>query len=123
MKNESFVIQELLRCLKSGGIFLVNVPINEVLQDPKHVRRYTAEHMKSLFESFDLQPVLFYECNRWDGFFARIEAGQPSILFRIMTRLSRAILALLPERAWSWLENYLLRDQEYQQLVAVARKA
>jgi ubiquinone/menaquinone biosynthesis C-methylase UbiE len=122
VENDSFVISELVRCLKKGGLLLVNVPINEILNDPKHVRQYSSTSIESLLECHNLQMIITYECNRWDGFLGTIEYKHSSFSVRLVMRALRGILAILPQRTVDRAENVLISNYKMQQFIAVASK-
>lgn len=93
-----------LRYLRSitrlGGIVLLNVPINEIWIDPKHVRHYDRTSMRSLIEAAGLTVVFEREGDRISSCLGKIEhAERTAPLTRKALRLVRLLLALAPYRA------------------------
>ncbi len=122
IENERFVFSEMIRCARPGGLLLINVPINEVVNDPKHVRKYSTEKLSVLFSQHGLLPVLFQQSNKWDSFFFHSALKHDSRFAHAVIRSVKGVLAVLPESVRIWMEDIFLGAHEYQQLIGIGRK-
>lgn len=122
VENERYVFSEMIRCAKRGGLLLINVPINEVIDDPKHVRKYSPEKLSTLFSQHGLLPTLFQHCNKWDSVFFHLALKHDSRFARTVIRLFKGVLAVVPEPMRSRMEDIFLGKYNYQQLIGIAQK-
>lgn len=109
------------RQLSRDGWLLLNIPINEVWDDPNHVRSYSKDSIGPLLRGagFTVQTVL--EADRWTAWILhheRVSSIRPKLLFRTI----RLLLALLPVAAWNALERFLPDKYKFQQLLVLANK-
>lgn len=107
--------------LNREGYLLLNVPINEVWDDPKHVRSYSRESICPLLSNsgFTVQGIL--EADRWTAWILHHELVS-SARFRSFFRIVRLLLALLPVAAWDALEALLPEKHKFQQLLVLAKR-
>lgn len=107
--------------LNRGGYLLLNIPINEVWDDPKHIRSYSKESVNPMLRNagFTVHEVL--EADRWTAWILHHEHVSP-VRFRPLFRIIRLLLALLPVAAWDTLETFLPEKYKFQQLLVLAKR-
>lgn len=107
--------------LKREGYLLLNIPINEVWDDPKHIRSYSKESICPMLGNagFTVQEAL--EADRWTAWILHHERVS-SVRFRSLFRIIRLLLALLPVAAWDALETFLPEKYKFQQLLVLAKR-
>lgn len=119
--NEESFLNQLLQFLKSDGKFLINVPINEIWQDPKHVRTYTAESMAELLRKCGMKIDNLQEVDRWTSFLLTQEKiNNPKKMKKLLLRALRAFLAVLPLSVVEFFEHFLCHTYKHQQLIILA---
>lgn len=107
--------------LASGGRIIVNLPINEVWRDPKHVRDYDRASIERLLGTCGLAAEEWWICDRWTALLLTYEQARRSGLpLRLALRLLRALLAVLPLRFVDLLERALPAGFKEQQILFVA---
>ncbi|MGZ5053599.1 MAG: methyltransferase domain-containing protein [Methylobacter sp.] len=107
--------------IQKNGHLLLNVPINEVWLDPKHIRKYTAGSTRLLLESAGFEVEELLEADRWTAWILTHEyvaATKPPRLFKLV----RLFFALLPIPILDALEILLPNKYQCQQLIVLARK-
>jgi SAM-dependent methyltransferase len=121
--NDEELLRSLIPKLKPGGKFLINVPINEVWEDPKHVRKYTLGYMELLAEKLGLKIERSEEAERWSAYFLDTEmvkkASRPVVIFQ---RAMRLLLALMPTKLLAYSEKVLPSKFKHQQLLVLLSK-
>jgi 2-polyprenyl-3-methyl-5-hydroxy-6-metoxy-1,4-benzoquinol methylase len=120
--DDDALLAEFVGALRPGGYLLLNVPINEVAADPKHVRSYTAEGLARLVARHGLDLLGERSCDRWSAYLLTHgpRCRRPG---RVALRSLRAVLALIPWALVDWLDDLLLgRSYKFQQLLVLARK-
>lgn len=121
--NAELALDALVRALKPGGMLLINVPINEVFDDPRHVRKYSGD--LNQLSHRQLEVVDHEKGDRWSSFLMTHQYGpkRPRRSMLIALRTLRAVLALLPLAINEKLEMIFLparyRDS---QLLVLAKK-
>ena len=117
--------QSLLKLFRSvlgaDGHLLLNVPINEVWVDPKHVRRYTVESTKQLLSNAGFHVEHMAEEDRWSAWILYHEYVA-AVRRKLPFRLVRFLFSLLPVRMLDFLEGILPEKYEPQQLLVLAKK-
>ncbi len=116
--DDEALLRSLRAALKPGGLLLVNVPINELVPDPKHVRSYDAQQLERKLAGAGFEIVSLAEQDRVSGWLIRHEAEGP--LRRRALKGLRGFLALLPWRVIELGEALLLAGYPRQQLLALA---
>ncbi len=117
------LVAEFQRVLRPGGSLLINVPVNEIWSDPRHLRSYDSERLEKLLSAAGLEVRETLESDRWSGFLLRREtAGTTSTLDRLILRSLRATLAILPWQVVDIFEGALLENLNPQQLLMLAVK-
>ena len=97
VEDDVLLIKCLLRNLAADGIMLINVPINEVWQDPKHVRKYDLTYMQNIASRCGLTIQSVHELDKLTSFLLIEEkvkrAGRLKLIY---IKCLRAIFAILP---------------------------
>jgi 2-polyprenyl-3-methyl-5-hydroxy-6-metoxy-1,4-benzoquinol methylase len=107
---------------RPGGIVLLNVPINEVWEDPKHVRRYESKSLRSVIEAAGLVGVFEREGDRISTFLLKRErAARMGRFEKVALRMLRLIFALTPYRILLWLNSNAFAKYAPSQLIVGAR--
>jgi SAM-dependent methyltransferase len=109
------LLHEFRRLLAPTGVLLLNVPINELDPDPKHVRRYDAEMLKQKLFTAKFRVVQQLTADRWSSFFK----PRPSKM-DVVAKAMRAVCALLPYDLCEYFGNLILRDLPFRQLAVLA---
>ena len=104
------------------GRLLLNVQINEVWRDPKHVREYCSVSTQQQLESAGFVIESAIEADRWTAYILDKEYVSRS-LPRPLIRVLRLFLAPLSISLLDGLERMLPDKYRFQQLVVVARKS
>jgi SAM-dependent methyltransferase len=100
VESDAELMSRLVNSLRPGGYFLVNVPINESWDDPRHLRSYTSEAVRGLVRTAGLRIVATAEADRWTGFLLGLELTRgPRSPARLALRALRALLAIAPRLA------------------------
>ena len=93
--NDVELLQQLKRKLKPDGVFLINLPVNEVWEDPKHLRKYDEESIVKLMNSIGHDVGQFTYRGRINGYLLNIEKNKkPNIIVRIAIKLLRIGLGI-----------------------------
>ena len=108
--------------LCDGGKLLLNVPINEVWKDPKHVREYSAKSLQQQLEVSGFSIESATEADRWTAYILDKEYVSKS-LPKTVIRILRLLLAPLPASLLDRMEKVLEERYRCQQLIVVASKS
>lgn len=123
VKDDLKLLQFLSGRLSEKGIMLINIPINEVWEDPKHVRKYDIGYMKELVAKCDLKMDSYFEADKLTSFFLLEEKVKKAGRFQLIgIRLLRLIFAILPLAITRSFEKQFLRSHRNQQLIVLAKK-
>lgn len=123
--SDDGLLKSLLVKLAPTGKFLINVPINEIWVDPKHVRKYSKEYMQELADKCGLKIEECVEVEKWSGYFLELEkvrkVSRPVVL---VVKSMRFLFALLPLRMIRFLERVFLSKRfiNRQLVVLLSRK-
>jgi SAM-dependent methyltransferase len=123
--DDQGLLRGLSNRMNANGKFLINVPINEVWEDPKHVRKYSVAYMEDLARRSNLRIDDWQEVEKWSGFFLELEkvkkVGKIGMFFVKATRL---LFALLPLSIITALEKLFLPSKyiNRQLVVLLSRK-
>jgi SAM-dependent methyltransferase len=120
--DDRALLVEFRRLLTQQGHLLINVPINEVWDDPNHVRSYDASAAVDLLESAGFVVEQNHQADRWTALLLEREQTSQRMT-RLMLRAARLGLALLPARVLAATERLLPTRYEPQQLILLARAA
>lgn len=119
--DENALLNLFKSMLRPEGFLLLNLPINEVWVDPKHVRRYSIESTRQLLESVGFKIESMLAADRWSAFILHYEYVL-KVRYKFIFKLLRLILALMPVVLLDASEKMLPKKYECQQLLVLARK-
>jgi 2-polyprenyl-3-methyl-5-hydroxy-6-metoxy-1,4-benzoquinol methylase len=121
--DDKLVASKLVESVRPGGLLMINVPINEVVDDPNHVRAYSKDSIRQLFSDAPLTILELVEQDRFTGFILYHEiVKRGGKIKTLLLRTLRATLALLPLSMVEHLETLLPPSYPNQQAIFVARK-
>ncbi|MEM7358548.1 MAG: class I SAM-dependent methyltransferase [Pseudomonadota bacterium] len=122
--DDDALLEVFYQALSEGGLLLLNLPINEVWEDPKHLRKYSQEITRVLLEQHNFEVSQVTEADRWTGYLLQMEflSGEVSVLRRFYLRGLRGALAILPLWLVEMSERVFIGSRNCQQLVVVAKK-
>lgn len=122
VENDMNLLDAFHHGLRDSGRLLLNVPINEVWRDPKHVQEYSSKTIQSKLVSSGFVIESVTESDRWTAYILDKEYVSKS-LPKAITRFLRLLLAPLPVALLDRMENVLPEKYRFQQLIVVARKS
>jgi len=123
VESDVELLDKLIEALHPGGYLLINVPINEVWTDPKHIRSYSPATAQRLISGAGLSILQVHCTDRWTGFLLDREKNHSDSVFsRWLMRPLRFLLAMMPERLLAWLGEIFLRRYPLQQCVLLGKK-
>jgi len=108
---------ELRRLIAPTGAVLLNVPINEQVPDPKHVRCFEEETLCQKVSEAGFRVVKQIMADRWSAFFLQRRARRGDGLD---LKVMRAGCALLPYHVSERLGTMILGQLPFQQLAVLA---
>lgn len=121
--NDVELLSSLVETLNPKGLILINLPINEVWDDPKHVRRYDKAAVLKLAENCGLTVTEVLETGRLSGFFLTIEkVRQSARIAKVFIRAARLLFAIMPLTATSIFESLLSDQFKAQHIIVLAVK-
>lgn len=105
--------------LTDDGYLLLNIPINEVWDDPNHVHKYTYSIIsnKLLKSNF-----IILEYKEEDRFTSWILLNELKGKYLFIYKMIRVMLAITPHYLICFLEKFIPLKYQNQQLIIVARK-
>jgi len=117
------LLDEFHASLKDDGMLVVNVPINEVWDDPKHARKYFPASIKQLMADTGFKVIADYQVDRWTALILSHEVRMKfSWLAKMLFKPLRLALAVVPYRIMLLAERVFCSQREPQQYIIVARK-
>jgi 2-polyprenyl-3-methyl-5-hydroxy-6-metoxy-1,4-benzoquinol methylase len=121
--SDSALLERFAAALRHSGLLLLNVPINELWDDPKHARRYSEPVVRALLERHGFSVLHTRQVDRVSAWLCSHEqqAGQRTTV-RAALRLVRLVLGQLPVTWLDALEQRYLLHLPTQQLLVLARK-
>jgi len=121
--DELLLLRSLVEKLSKDGVILINVPINEVWEDPKHVRKYDQTYLQSVLSACGLTSNFSIEADKLTSFFLIEEmvkkAGKLKMIF---IKFLRFAFAILPLGVTKLFEKIFLSKHLNQQLIVLATK-
>jgi 2-polyprenyl-3-methyl-5-hydroxy-6-metoxy-1,4-benzoquinol methylase len=115
------LVRSLSEKLLENGMILINIPINEVWLDPKHVRKYDLPYMRSLLQKCDLKMLAHKETDRLTSYFLTNEKVKPAGKLKLFfLRALRMMFAIIPYGTMKFFEESFLKKHHYQQLIIIA---
>lgn len=117
------LVKSLSGKLSAEGVILINIPINEVWQDPKHVRKYDYSYIESLTDKCGLKIISQVEADKLTSFFLTEEKTKNGGTIKVyVLKCVRLLFAILPLWFVRLCERTFLRKHSNQQLIVVAKK-
>ena len=117
------LLKSLCAALKPNGYLLLNVPINEVWVDPKHIRKYDPILLKKFIAESGFRVVLEQQADRWTDLLLTHEVRLGfSWGVKIIFKALRAALAITPYKVCLLGERLFCSRYSPQQYIVVARK-
>lgn len=107
--------------LQPGGFLLVNVPINELVKDPRHARAFDRFTLEEALNRANFRVLEVLECDRLSGLGILIEDRMGSWIHTIL-RGPRGVLAIAPMWLTQALERRIASKMPFQQLIVLAEK-
>lgn len=121
--DDKILLEKLTPFLSDNGIMLINVPINEVWKDPKHVRPYDLNYTQKLCADCGLTIITHLETDKLTSYFIIEEyvkgAGKLKLIF---IKLLRLLFAIVPLSFVIAFEKAFLKKHQDQQLIVLACK-
>jgi 2-polyprenyl-3-methyl-5-hydroxy-6-metoxy-1,4-benzoquinol methylase len=115
--DDDALLARFASALRPQGLLLLNVPINELWEDPKHARRYDEATLRSLLARHGFGVIELRQLDRVSAFMHARERGRVS---RALLRPVRLLLSRAPTQAISWIERAWLAHLPAQQLLVLA---
>ena len=123
VESDDILLFQLKQALRPGGYLLVNVPINEVWEDPKHARRYSPEVLEQKMVNTGLKVSGCWMFDRWSSFLLRHQmTGTTDLQKKLLLKILRGLLALLPHKVCTASEDFFLKEDGYQQLIMIGTR-
>lgn len=121
--DDTSLVKDLAAKLTSNGLMLINVPINEVWEDPKHVRKYDLDYTKQLLEKCNLSLKEHREEDKLTSYFLIEEhVKHAGAIKKIFIKALRFFFAIMPLGFTIWFESSFLKSHKFQQLLVLASK-
>lgn len=123
VEDDTRLVKDLTQKLSENGVILINIPINEVWEDPKHIRKYDIKYMEHVINECGLYIKSVQEDDKLTSFFLieeKVKGAGPLKLFFI--KLLRALFSLVPLSLIQRFENTFLKHHKNQQLIVLATK-
>jgi len=119
VEADNRLLDVLSKSLKHGGVLLVNVPVNEEVADPRHVRQYDEGSLRQKMISAGLSAISCVMADRWTVLLTRIE--QKSWL-KCFARCLRLALALMPYNIVKCTERFFIAHGKCRQLLMMGER-
>lgn len=120
VRDDEWLVRRFRELLRDPGYLLVNVPINEVWDDPNHVRHYDLETVQTLLGRCGFKSLRVSMVDRWTAAILEQERVARRVP-RVVLRAFRMGMALAPQRIVEKSEALLPARYSFQQLVVLAK--
>lgn len=121
--DDEGTLNRLTSKLKKGGFLLINLPINEVWEDPKHLRKYKRERVIELIQERGFKIIKIEEVARINGFLIRNEQVlKRNLLIRVGLKFLRGFLAVAPVCFMSLCDKILSENHPNTHIIVLAQK-
>ena len=120
VEDDMELLLKFRQVMSKDGYLLLNLPINEVWKDPKHVRAYSVGTATSLLNKSGFEVDSFLETDRWSAWILYFEYVSKTKILSIF-RFIRLFFALLPTSTLNAMEIFLPRKFCCQQLIILAK--
>jgi 2-polyprenyl-3-methyl-5-hydroxy-6-metoxy-1,4-benzoquinol methylase len=119
--DDAGLVCKLVTMLAENGVVLINVPINEVWTDPKHVRAYSREYLLQLLERCGLRALSITETDKLTSFFLDQEMVKKPGKIRVkLIKMIRLFFGIAPAIFSRIFEKFFLASHKPQQLIVLA---
>lgn len=123
VEDDQGLLMSLADKLKTKGVILINIPINEVWEDPKHVRKYDLVYTNSLLEKCGLKHQAHLETDKLTSYFLIEEmVKKAGAIKKIYIKSLRLFFAIMPFGVTRFFETLFLKNHKNQQLLVLAAK-
>lgn len=121
--NDKELLTLFNKNLASGGILLLNLPFNEVWQDPKHVHKYDIITAQNMLDKSGFVIKEIFQTDRLTGWMLLNERSKsPTSLKKIIFRMIRLFFGLMPLSILFLFDKILPKRIPFQQLIIIAEK-
>lgn len=115
--DDDYLLEKFSEILKPQGKILINLPINEVWDDPNHQRSYSEMSAVELLRRHKFNVLSLRKEDKLSGFFLSHLSQREHT-----SRVLRVLLALCPVDVWDFIDRAILASHAHQQLIIVAEK-
>jgi len=123
VENDKAILDQLSKYLNDEGHLLINLPINEVWKDPKHVRAYELKTVESLLSELDFKIINYFMFDKITAFLLEQEFNRKITRFKKFNlRVLRLLLSFASFKTYNLLDKYFFKNYSNQQLVVLAQK-
>jgi 2-polyprenyl-3-methyl-5-hydroxy-6-metoxy-1,4-benzoquinol methylase len=116
------IIRLLHRKLRKGGTLLLNLPINEVWNDPNHLRSYTEGDILNLLENNGFEIIDRKRAGRINGWMLKT-IGEKSFFVKLTVKVIKVFLAVSPYFVYSYFENNVFKHRIHTHFIVLSRKS
>lgn len=123
VEDDNVLVSQMKEMLVNNGYLVVNLPINEIWDDPKHARKYTKNTACLLLENNGFVVENTIEFDRFTGLLLKYEQVHAlKNIFRPLLRAVRLLYAIMPLSLLKFSEYFISSTHKNQQLILIARK-
>lgn len=121
--NDRELLEKFYQNLVGGGTLLLNLPINEVWQDPKHVHNYNEVIAQNILDESGFTVKEIFQTDRLSGWLLLHEQNETvTNMKKIIFRMIRLFFGIMPLRVLLLLDKVLTEKFPFQQLIIIAKK-
>jgi len=123
VEDDVEIIEGFKNILNNQGKLIINLPINEVWKDPKHVREYNKEIASKLLTDSSFRIDGVFESDRLTGFILTYEQTKDTnFTLRFLLRCVRFFFGIMPQFFSDIMDKILPAKFKNQQLIIIATK-
>ncbi|MBI1937687.1 MAG: class I SAM-dependent methyltransferase [Ignavibacteriales bacterium] len=121
--NDRELLKTFHMNLEDGGTLLLNLPINEVWQDPKHVHNYSEITAENMLDKAGFTVKEIFLTDRLTGWFIKHEQKGIATTFKnIIFRMMRLFFGIMPLSVLFLFDRITPKRFPFQQLIIIAEK-
>lgn len=121
--DDILILKKFYKKIKFNGYVLINIPINEIWDDPKHVRKYSFLKFNEIAINQGFNVVEYFETNQMDNFILTNEIlKRKKIITKVLFKSLRLFLAILPLKILNSFNSYLSKSYDAAQLICILQK-